>query len=131
MALLDSIDRLRGSLDYHLARQNILASNLAHVDTPGYKPLDVQRRSEFQNVLHATLRATDPRHIGPTVDGKTSPGQVIEDRSSPAGADGNAVNLDREAVKIASNHMRYDAIASLVGSKLSGLIWAATDARQG
>jgi flagellar basal body rod protein FlgB len=45
------------------------------------------------------------------------------------GADGNSVSLDREAVKIASNNIRYDAVSSMVAGRLESLLWAARDAR--
>jgi flagellar basal body rod protein FlgB len=41
------------------------------------------------------------------------------------------VNVDREAVKIASNQLRYDAMAQLTQSALANLLWAANDGRGG
>ena len=55
----------------------------------------------------------------------------MEDTGSDAGGDNNGVDLDREAVKIASNQMRYDMIAQLASSQLQGLEWAATDGKRG
>ena len=42
-SLFTGVDRLNGTLDYHLERQNVLVSNIAHVDTPGYVPKDLAR----------------------------------------------------------------------------------------
>ena len=39
-------------------------------------------------------------------------------------------DLDREAVKIASNQMRYDMIAQLASSQLAGLSWAVSDGKR-
>jgi flagellar basal-body rod protein FlgB len=131
MRILDGVDALRGSLDYHLARHNLLTANLAHADTPGFKPLDLQRTGAFEGALHAALETTSPGHIG----GASSPStgetwKVVQDASAQAaGNDGNAVSLDREAVKIATNQLRYDTIASLVQGQLSGLEWAVNDGR--
>ena len=41
--LFASIQPLHAALDYHLERHSVLASNVAHVDTPGYKPSDLAR----------------------------------------------------------------------------------------
>ena len=41
--LFASIQPLHSALDYHLERHSVLASNVAHVDTPGYKPNDLAR----------------------------------------------------------------------------------------
>lgn len=125
MALLDGIDKLRSSLDYHLARQNLLTANLTHVDTPGYRAVDLAR-TDFRGALTTALRATEAGHI--QHDPRTAEFKVIASPDA-AGLDGNGVNVDREAVKIASNQLRYDAVASLTTSALSSLAWAANDGR--
>jgi flagellar basal-body rod protein FlgB len=131
MRILDSVEQLRASLDYHLARHNLLTANLAHVDTPNFKPLDLQRRGTFEGALNAAMTTTQPGHIAQAH--ASSGGQawkVVEDTSAQgAGADGNGVSLDREAVKIATNQIRYDTLASLVQNELSGLAWAANDGK--
>ncbi len=135
MALLDAVDRLHLGLDYHLARHNLLASNLAHLDTPNYKPLDLERQTgEFSAAMKVALAKTDPSHLGPTAGAAASAApdwKTVEDAGATAGADGNAVSVDREAAKIAANQVRYDALASLVAGELSGLAWAANDGRGG
>jgi flagellar basal-body rod protein FlgB len=131
MRIFDAADRLRGALDYHLARHNVLTSNLAHVDTPNYKPLDVERRDAFEGAMGLALRATDPRHIGVGSGAQTPHFKVVEDKGAPVGLDGNAVSVDREAVKIASNNIRYETLSTLVGDELAGLSWAANDGRNG
>ncbi len=130
MALLDSVEHLRGALDYHLARHNLLASNLAHIDTPGYKPVDLARNESFAGALHVALAATDPGHIG-AVNGATNSYHVVTDPGAAAGGDNNGVDLDREAVKISTNQVRYDALAQLASSELASLHWAANDGKAG
>jgi flagellar basal-body rod protein FlgB len=135
MGLLDAVEQLHVGLDYHLARHNILASNLAHLDTPDFKPLDLQRSaSSFQVAMQLALVQTDPGHLGAGVvsgrDGEAT-WKTVEDPSAVAGFDGNAVSVDREAGKIAANQVRYDALASLVSGELSGLAWAVNDGRTG
>lgn len=138
MRIFDGVSRLQGGLDYHLARHNLLVSNLSHVDTPGFQPLDLER-VDFGSVM-ASLQATHPDHYGTQV--ATGPNgvaaasgtletKVFADPAAQAGPDGNAVSLDREAVKIASNQVRYDVIAQLVAGQLGGLQWAANDGRSG
>ena len=131
MRILDAVEHLRAGLDYHLARHNLLTANLAHVDTPGFRPVDLKRVGAFEGALHTALQTTDPAHFGqPQAVSGPAPWRVVEDASAQAtGADGNAVSLDREAVKIATNQLRYDTLASLVQNELSGLAWAANDAR--
>jgi flagellar basal-body rod protein FlgB len=128
MSLLDNVERLRTGLDYHLQRHNVLVSNLAQAETPGYKPVDLTR-NDFEGQMNVALAATGPAHVGA---GATDPGfRIAEDTEAKAGADGNAVDIDREAIKISSNQMRYDMLAQLASSELSGLEWAANDGKNG
>ncbi|MBV9945642.1 MAG: hypothetical protein JOZ69_02215 [Myxococcales bacterium] len=129
MRILDSVEHLRASLDYHLARHNLLTANLAHVDTPNFRPLDLQRSTGFDGVLKAALETTQPGHIAQAPGPAGEAWKVVLDSASAAGTDGNGVSLDREAVKIATNQIRYDTLASLVQNELSGLAWAANDGK--
>lgn len=134
-SLLDSVERLHVGLDYHLQRHNVLVSNLAQAETPGYRPVDLER-SSFDSAMNVALAATSPGHVGtPTTPGTPSPTapsfRIIEDSTAKASADGNAVDIDREAVKIATNQMRYDMLAQLASSELASLGWAANDGKGG
>jgi flagellar basal-body rod protein FlgB len=81
-------------------------------------------------VLHTAIQATQPGHIAAAQSSTTGETwRVVHDASAAAGNDGNGVSLDREAVKIASNQLRYDTLASLVQNQLSGLAWAANDGK--
>jgi flagellar basal-body rod protein FlgB len=133
MGLLDAVNALHAGLDYHLSRQNLLVSNLTHVDTPNYKPVDLQRaEGPFASSLHVALVATDPSHFGAASgSAEKEPYRVVQDPGATVGADGNGVSVDREAAKIAANQIRYETLASLVSGELSGLEWAATDGGHG
>lgn len=128
MALLDQVEQFRTGLDYHLARHNVLVSNLAQVDTPEYTPVDLARGKEFEGKLHVAMDATQPGHLEGT---QSAPGPRAVADPSAAGSDGNGVDLDKEAVKIATNQMHYDVLAQLASSELASLEWAATDGKTG
>jgi len=129
MALIDGVEKLKTGLDYHLQRHNLLASNLAHLDTPGYTPVDLSR-GKFEGALHVALDTTHGGHLPGTTH--TEQGfKVTSDPKAGAGGDGNGVDLDQQTVKIASNQLRYDMIAQLASSELSSLEWAANDGRGG
>ena len=130
MRLFDGVDRLRGSLDYHLARHNLLASNMSQVDTPGFRPVDL-RRTTFDEAMANVVATTDPRHLGGAQTAEASRWSVEIDRDVQTGLDGNGVDLEKEAVKIASNQIRYDVLASLTTEALGQLAWAAADGRGG
>lgn len=128
MRLLQPVEHLRVGLDYHLARHNVLAANLAQVDTPGFRPLDLARNPDFASALSTEMSATEPGHLG-SAGASSTPGTVMVDPNAPVGLDGNGVSLEREAVKIASNQLRYDVLSTVTSATLSDLMWAVNDGR--
>ncbi|HSU41781.1 MAG TPA: flagellar basal body rod protein FlgB [Polyangiaceae bacterium] len=129
--VFNSVDPLRAALDYHLDRQNVLASNVAHIDTPGYRPHDLERieQSGFSAVMGVALQRTNERHlIGGGVDALPN-GRVFEDLSAGVGNDGNYVSIDREAAKLAANQLRYDTVSAIVSAELHQLTFAASDGK--
>jgi flagellar basal-body rod protein FlgB len=135
--LFASIQPLHAALDYHLERHSVLASNVAHVDTPGFKPNDLARvetmdGTSFEGALGVAMQRTNPGHlgVGGAADGASElEGRTFQDLSAGVGNDGNYVSLDREAAKVASNQMRYDVVSAIVSAELRGMHFAATDAK--
>ena len=94
-------------------RQQIIASNIANADTPGYKAVDV----DFQQALRAQSSAnTSPLALSTTASGHVS-GQAMSNTPtyalkyhvpSQASADGNTVEIDVERAKFAENSMMYE-----------------------
>jgi flagellar basal-body rod protein FlgB len=128
--LFSHVAPLGYALDFHLERHNLLAANVAHVDTPGYKPNDLARlgAAGFEQVMQVALARTHDAHLGV---GNVDPlvGRTFQDLSAGGGADGNFVSLDREAGKIAANRLRYDIVSVLVKSQLDSLMNAANDGK--
>jgi flagellar basal-body rod protein FlgB len=121
--LFDTVDRLGGALEFHRERHSILASNVANVDTPGYRPFDLAPALPPDDPTQ--LVATDARHIG-AAGGDQSDPRVFQDPGE-AGPDGNAVELERELAKIDANRVRYGACAELVTRKFALLKYASGD----
>jgi flagellar basal-body rod protein FlgB len=116
---------LRTRMQWHQERQKVLAENVANADTPKFQPRDLKPldfgKGPQAGAGSATLRlaATDPAHIAASPGAST----FATDRNSkydvrPAG---NAVNLEDEMMKVASNQMDYQAALSLY-SRSMGLI---------
>ncbi|MBY0337294.1 MAG: flagellar biosynthesis protein FlgB [Acetobacteraceae bacterium] len=84
-------------------RQRVLAENVSNADTPGFRPRDV---TPFREVLQRTapeLARTSDRHLRPAGDP-----QVRRDRQAAEVApNGNAVSLDREALRIAETDQAH------------------------
>ena len=126
--IFGNLQSLHQALDYHLERHNVLASNIAHVDTPGYRPHDLARvdTGQFASVLNVELQRTADGHLGGTLDSSQAQvGRIFEDSSAGFGNDKNSVSLDRESTKLAANQLRYDVVSTIVASHLKGLMYAA------
>jgi flagellar basal-body rod protein FlgB len=128
--LFSGVAPLSYALDFHLERHNLLAANLANVDTPRYKPIDLARvgNDGFEQVMQVTLARTNEAHLA-TPGGDPLVGRVFQDLSAGGGADGNFVSLDRESGKLAANRLRYDMVSVLVKAQLDGLMKAANDGK--
>ncbi len=98
------------------ARQKLVASNIANADTPGYKTQDIDFRAEFENAVYENPPG-----------GQTPP--VIEAEGLPVKADGNNVNLDREARLLAENALRFSIASSFARSELSSVRSAIQDGK--
>ena len=130
-SVFSAVDPLRAALDYHLDRQNVLASNVAHVDTPGYRPNDLERvdQAGFSAAMGVAMSRTNEAHLRGGALDATPNGRVFQDLSAGVGNDGNYVSLDREAAKLAANQLRFDTVSAIVSAELKQLSFAASDGK--
>lgn len=123
--LFHAVAPLQRALDFHQQRHNVLASNIANVDTPGFKPQELLRELPSEH-RSPRLTTTDQAHMGLGAQQGGAPFTAAEETGA-AGADGNAVSLEREMSKIAANDLRYDGVAQLVARHTGMLRYAAND----
>lgn len=123
-SIFDSVDRMSDALTFHRDRHSVLAGNLANLDTPGYKPVDLERRDPVA-AAPLPMAATEPGHMQ-SVSGPAGENLVDSSDANPS-VDGNAVNLEREMAKVAANRVRYGTTSELVSRRLALLKYAASD----
>ncbi|HET7499836.1 MAG TPA: hypothetical protein VFK02_02505 [Kofleriaceae bacterium] len=119
---LSTVDTLQAALTYHRERHTVLAGNVANLDTPGYRPVDLERRTAADP---GVLTVTHEAHLAPA-----APADVVtsfDDGGALQSPDGNAVSLERELSKIDANRARYATAAELVSRRLAMLRYAAGD----
>jgi flagellar basal-body rod protein FlgB len=97
----------------------MLASNIAHAATPGYKARDI----DFASVLAAQsgeggMRATNPMHLR---QAKAGAADLAYRQPVNPSLDGNTVELDVEQREFAENTLRYQISLTLLNRKISGL----------
>jgi flagellar basal-body rod protein FlgB len=99
--MLDSIaDNISRYMDLLSARQKLVATNIANVDTPNYRTRDIDFASELQSAM-------SPQ----------SP-SVVEPKELAMKTDGNNVSLDREARLLAENALRFNMASNLMKAQL-------------
>ena len=110
------LDRLAGQLERYMdllsARQELVASNIANADTPGYHTQDIDFQAEFQNALSGTPHIAD------------APGLPMKN-------DGNNVSLDRETRLLSENALRFNIASQLMKGQLSQMKMAIDEGKNG
>ena len=102
-------------LDLATARQSLLVSNIANVDTPGYRTQDMDFHSEM-------LRALNQEPGMPVLAvAREVPGLL----SRP---DGNNVSVDREGLLLAELQLKYQAATQAIRAEFSLIRSAVSDA---
>ena len=114
-------------------RQDILASNIANADTPGYKAKDVS----FHDALRAAvgplagaggalaLQRSDPRQLA--ADGAAANGaQTLYRIPDQPALDGNTVDMERERVRFTENAVAYQTTLSFLNSRIKSINSALT-----
>ncbi|MBN2241183.1 MAG: flagellar basal body rod protein FlgB [Acidobacteria bacterium] len=104
-------------------RQQIVASNLANIDTPGYKTRDLSFHATIQELLSETpepQRTSRPEHIGGALPG-SSPAQPYEVPGLVSRMDHNNVDLDRELLKLSETSFGYSMMAEILKGKFRTL----------
>jgi len=87
-------------MDLLSARQKLVASNIANVDTPGYQTKDIDFQFEFMSLT----KGASPNVVQPE-------GLTVKN-------DGNNVSMDREARLLAENALRFNLASSLMKAQL-------------
>lgn len=89
-------------------RHAVVASNISNIDTPGYRPKDIDFKAALNRVLESgqelDLARTNPGHID--LGRSAAAGvEVIEEKGEWNGY--NWLNIDREMTKLTQNNLIY------------------------
>ena len=128
--LFDGVTPLKQSLDFHLARQNLISGNIANVDTPGFAPRELKRPENGEMSSFAlTMKTTDPAHLSALGDPDTAGFEIKEERVEIPGNDLNYVSMDHEMARLGANTLRFKVLGKLVTHHLGILQYAALNGR--
>jgi flagellar basal-body rod protein FlgB len=108
----------------------VIASNIAHADTPGYKARDFDFASTLAQSVErgqrsegTSLSTTSVRHL--PGQAPTSTGHELDYRIPlQSSIDGNTVEMDTERVAFADNTVHYEAGLTVMSSKIKTMLAA-------
>src|ERR1700739_4344964 len=98
-----TLDVLQGYLKVVTDRQQMIVSNMANVDTPGYHTKDINFQAAMRQVMDGA--SDEELHLQPA---------TLELDGLPERPDGNNVNIDRESMMLAQAQLQYQLGVPLV-----------------
>lgn len=131
----DTATVLEKTLDAASLKQAVIADNMANVNTPGFKRAEVAFEEELRAALSrrpgVRLVTTHPGHVraGKPDLANLSP-SICREMQTSLRNDGNNVDIDAEAARLATNTLVYTAVARCVTSRFGMLRSAITEGRR-
>lgn len=112
-------------LSLRAQRSELITSNLANADTPGYKAVDI----DFESVLSSTSsgvtqgQRTHENHIAMD-GGLSSQGEMNLSYRTPnqPRLDGNTVETDTERMAFTDNALRYQATLNFLDGRIKSIV---------
>jgi flagellar basal-body rod protein FlgB len=110
MANVPMLQELTAYLQITNQRQQLIVSNMANIDTPGYHTKDL----DFQGAMQQVVDQGDVR-MQPA---------SLEVAGLPERPDGNNVNIDRESMLLSQTQLQYQMGVQLIKSQFHMLLTA-------
>ncbi|HYJ17221.1 MAG TPA: flagellar basal body rod protein FlgB [Candidatus Limnocylindria bacterium] len=126
------------SLRGRAARHEVLSANIANVDTPGYRPRDL----DFNAAMRAAAESSAPvtGEIPQRSNASASSGldlqsaiyepEYPDSRHGEDRLDGNAVSLDRQMALLTENSLAYETSLTLLSRAMAALRYAIGEGRR-
>ena len=103
------------SLDFLWKQQEVLALNIANVETPGYKKKMVSFEDEYRKRLQAASQTKNTSKIRQAIDEADC---LVYSRDDSGRVDENNVNADVENTKIARSTLHYQYLLQSVSNDI-------------
>ena len=107
---IGTMQLLEGFLQVTNDRQQMIVSNMANVDTPGYHTKDLDFQGAMKQVVDSGGVRMEPASV--------------ETQGLPSRPDGNNVNIDRESLLLSQTQLQYQMGVQLIKSQFSTLLTA-------
>ncbi|MGC9941080.1 MAG: flagellar basal body rod protein FlgB [Verrucomicrobiota bacterium] len=107
------------ALDAVVLRQQAIANNIANLETPGYKRVDLA--PSFDKALQEAIRSRDPQQLA-----ALRPTLAVDTNAVPGSMDGNTVHLENELMQMNQNSVAHSLETQLVSGMLQRMQMAIT-----
>ncbi|MDL2217236.1 flagellar basal body rod protein FlgB [Christensenellaceae bacterium OttesenSCG-928-M15] len=123
-SMFTEVDKLNRGMDAAWRRNEVIANNIANVDTPDFKRSTVAFEDYYKSALSGetefTMKRTRAKHMD---NGRMDAvGYTVQtDTSTTMRMDGNNVDIDKEMSDLAQSVIYYQTLQSKVSSELQQL----------
>ena len=124
-----TLKALTTALNFREMRQELISSNVANANTPGFKA----KKMDFEEALARALdvdgqmqmNVLDGRHhnVGNGGFNNLEP-EIYDDPNGVVSENGNTVDVEAEMARMAENKLMYDALVQLVNKKMGMMKYA-------
>jgi flagellar basal-body rod protein FlgB len=128
-----TIDAMANYMTRLSKRQQVIASNIANIDTPGYKTKDISFHAAMEELMSGPapgLKDSRPENFGTWSFAPPEP-VVFEVTGLPMRPDQNNVGLDQEMLKLGQTSFGYSTIALMLRLKFRTIASSINEGRVG
>lgn len=119
-------------LDLRLERQNLVVSNIANINIPGYKARTLEFEKELQQAIgspetRANITRTNAAHTPGRFDVNAFEGDMVKEFKPRTIYGADAVDLDKEMAAMSKNSLMYNALTTVVQKGFEGITKVITE----
>ena len=123
-----TVDIMQRTMDVSLTRREVIANNIANVETPNFKRTDVNFEASLARALNsenapdnleAKMSSTNHIPFNRSVDYRSVQPRFVLDYLTQTKNNGNNVDIEQETMAATRNQMMYELMTSSISSQFS------------
>lgn len=124
--IFETVDLLGKGLKASQLRQDVIANNIANVDTPGFKASHMEFEAYMKDALQgeggfdSEISVPTAKWFGADDPADVEPAVIVDD-STTMRMDGNNVDIDYEMAALAKNNIYYSTLVSKLTGEITRL----------
>ncbi len=119
--VFDYVNVLGKTADASWMRNDIIANNLANVNTPGYKRQDIDFEQQLRTALGNSRYQSVDSKVSHLTRTELKPRVYTDAANFSYRLDGNNVDVDTENVELASNQIKYNGLIASINQEFANL----------